>query len=256
MAPSHPPLEPLFPDEIEDDCQILFHGTSMKHDPEIRKIGLRQNDRSPSIAKSVRKVVAIYDTMNWQGEDGGGYAVLAPFSLNYDLRDEAQGSPIFFADNSQRSSLYASCDFAGGEKLRALRKSIADLRGFLGSPDKVEARRQQWLEHPVTGPPPPVDLDWLASQVEALRDIETAAQVPHKQFSGGVIYAVRILDTDRHHFHHSRSMGYHTHWNVPPDRIVAFTEVPREFERGLHRTNTKSLQRTRETLEFLHTPSS
>lgn len=119
----------VFPDEIEADPFVVFHGTSGFNAASIEATGFYFPSSALSREKFER-VSRIYEMIKWSGLHRGGYAVLKPFSMNHDFGEGAQ-SPIFFGDSSHQSLLYASRDFAGGEKLRALRISIGDLDDYL-----------------------------------------------------------------------------------------------------------------------------
>ena len=220
----------LFSEESEADMRIIFHGTGLGNASSIEDVGFRKSENSGEVRAAVSRVVEIYEMMDWRGADGGGFAVLKPFSLLHDLQDPEQGSPLFFANTSNSASLYASMDFAGGEKQRALRRSIRDLRRFADDPHEYEQRRQAFQCHPITGPPPPVDLDWLTEQLGMLKDIEAAADEPLKTYTGGIVYAVTVHEDDLPHYKYGGGMGIFTHWGVPASRIVAKASISAEFE--------------------------
>src|SRR5262249_20112779 len=105
----------LFPDSIEDDPWILFHGTGAFFEKKIETEGLCASQH-PVDRSGVQQVVSIYKRIRWAGS-GGGSAVLEPFSLNHDFKRPKK--PLFFAESSERASTFATRDFSGGEVARA-----------------------------------------------------------------------------------------------------------------------------------------
>src|ERR1700730_4493642 len=120
----------LFSDVIESDLWIMFHGTSGFNAKSIERDGFAF--RSDYVThEQIKRVTDLYETMKWVGESGGGYPVLKPFSLAHDYLGGGNGL-TFFAETSRRALLYATRDFAGGEKLRSLRIAFRDLEAYLG----------------------------------------------------------------------------------------------------------------------------
>lgn len=130
----------LFSDKIDTDPWIMFHGTSQFSSDSIERDGFKYTADLIS-RNQIQRVANIFETMKWAGEGGGGYPVLKPFSIDHDFRANEHGL-LFFAETSLRALLYASRDFAGGEKLRALRIAFSDLDSYLRQPEVRE--RHEW----------------------------------------------------------------------------------------------------------------
>lgn len=123
----------LFSDEIESDPWIMYHGTSGFNAESIECEGFQWSDKK-GLRKEIEGIVNIFEKMRWCGLDRSSLAVLKPFSLQHDFAG-TDASPIYFAETSKRALMYATRDFAGGEKLRAIRRSLDHLQQYLHSPD-------------------------------------------------------------------------------------------------------------------------
>lgn len=223
----------LFPDEIELDDWIMFHGTSAYNAEAIEREGF-DAARGAVSAAEIERVTRLYEAMKWHGADGGGYAVLKPFSLMHDFND-SERSILYFAETSMRALLYARRDFAGGEKLRALRRAIADLDAYLADPDLREQHRsasQIWESVPGFDEAPPVEVDaiWLRQQMRSLADIRRIADEAFQQHHQGVVYALRMSPEDVDQMHYHGAMGIETSARIPPSKVVAKALVPRGYE--------------------------
>ncbi len=223
-------FEGLFPDYVADCPEIIFHGTSQSNAEKIESNGVCGKENSSLLADAINQVVGLYDTINWAGTGTGGYEVLKGFSQGFDLEGGTSTGLSFFTPDLTYAMRYATDDFAGGEKARALRKAIADLHKFIDSPDEMEADRRVHFNDPVTGPPPPVDLVFLSLKLAQLKAIEELVNAPLLKFTEGIVYAILLIEEDLSHFEYSHAMGAFTKWTVPPDRIVASVSVPRGFE--------------------------
>src|SRR5690606_12883655 len=118
----------MFPEEIESDGWIIFHGTSGYNAEQIEQNGFKPYSSNVSV-DDIKHVVSIFEKMCWSGKDTGGYTILKSFSLNFDVQNP--NGNLFFAEKSIRALLFSTRDFSGGEKLRALRKAIKDLEKYL-----------------------------------------------------------------------------------------------------------------------------
>lgn len=211
----------LFPDEIAADLWIAFHGTSSAASAGIETMGWASH--RPSVTKTeVEAIDRIYAAMNWAGSDSGGLAVLRPFSLQHDFAGDE--SPTYFAEYDFRTLTFARPDFAGGEKVRAVRRSIADLERFLADAD---------LQTSHTGRSgTPVDLAWLRAQVDLLQPLRVACERTARGFAHGVVYAVRFEPADLSRVEFHTTMGIKVIGRVRPQQIVAKVEVPADFDAG------------------------
>jgi hypothetical protein len=180
--------------------------------------------------------------MRWAGDRGGGYAVLQPYSLNHDYQDRNK-SPLFFSETSARALLYATRDFAGGEKLRALRIAIGDLDAYLDQPD-MRNRHEEWMSARFreltqinaaqtmidAARPEKVDLHWLKREVAGLEDIRRLAEAAYLQYDYGVVYALRMTSDDLGTLSWNNTMGIQAIGQISPSKILEKAIVPRDYE--------------------------
>lgn len=230
----------LFSDEFEEDPWVIYHGTSATNSSSIERNGfIYQGER---LARDdVTGILKVFDAMKWSGADLDGHVVLASFTRD-DFSLNAK-SPIFFADNGVRSLLFATRDFAGGEKLRSVRRALDELNRYLSDAslradhmatqkstfDYLTAGRAAESEIELNRPRM-VDLDWLTEKVRSFRSLYILASLPLDTFAGGVVYAIRMKDSDLPSLSNHSTMGIKAWKPLPPDRIVCKMEIPHEFD--------------------------
>jgi hypothetical protein len=246
-------LHRLFSDEIDSDPWIMFHGTSGYNAESIERDGfVFRSDFIPH--EQIQRVANIYESMKWVGESGGGYPVLKPFSLDHDF---LRGGLLFFAETSLRALLYATRDFSGGEKLRALRIAFRDLDAYLGQED-VRQRHQERMHqnfrhlnrlnaHPSminAARPVDVDLDWLRKEIASLKDIRQLAELSYQRHDHGVVYALGMTPDTLEGLQWNSFMGIESTTPISPTKIVAKVVVPPEYEENLlFRTGEEYMRR-------------
>ncbi len=233
----------LFPDEIENDPWVVYHGTSNIFEPNIDEYGF-QWESSMATKEEVSNVVDIFTEMNWGGNDRGALAVLKPFSLEHDFA-LGNSKPIYFAESSYRAMLYATHDFAGGETARALRKCIYELETYLHDQNirdaDMEYKMMEYnqllsLNAKAGMRPAEIDLKWLESKVEKLSELKNRCANVHLQSEYGVVYAVKFTQKDideKSNFDYHASMGLKVFSRIPREKIVGKIYIPHSFERLL-----------------------
>jgi hypothetical protein len=219
----------LFSDDIDTDAWVMFHGTSGFNSETIERDGFKFPP--DLIARDeIQRVINIYEEMNWAGENSGGLPVLKPFSLGYDFSGEQRR--LFFAETSSRALLYATRDFAGGEKLRALRVAFCDLDLYRQKPDvreRHQVRMQSEFRRFGAAQPVVVDLGWLENEMVRLQDVRKRADIAHLNHRYGVVYALRMTTTDLAALGQG-TMGIETVTPIPVSRIVSKIIVPPDYQ--------------------------
>ena len=226
----------LFGNHFEEDPWVIFHGTSASCSGDIETNGF-QYPRNRLNASQVQQVTDVFHAMRWDGNHTGGYAVLKTFSMS-DFSGSAS-SPIFFTEKSTRALRYAAIEHAGGEKLRAVRWAIADLRLYLrdeGAREEHATRMAEIFDYLVKKNaesaeiefhrPPAVDLEWLDTQIGRLADLDRVARQPVEDFAGGIVYAVRMEPCDVETMEYDFAMGIKARSRVHPERIVGKMNIP------------------------------
>jgi len=228
----------LFPREIEDDPWIIYHGTSSLNEQAIDRDGFVWTSEGTS-RDDVRRVVEIFETMRWDGMDSSSMAILKPFSLQHDFNG-AETSPIYFAETSKRALLYATHDFAGGEKLRSIRQSYEQLKKYLTDP-QVRQQHMEYLQYeyddlenkgahmPAYPKPGEVDLEWLSNQLSDLEQTFSAAVAAYNQHQYGVVYAVKVNHQDTEQLKYHKTMGIKSFCCIKPSKIIAKAIIPSYF---------------------------
>ena len=172
------------------------------------------------------------------GHAPGGYAVLRPFCLDHDFRNPDE-SILFFAETSMRALLFATRDFAGGEKLRALRHAFKDLGLYLADQGVREQHRarmeKEFNELAALNAPPhiidpvrpvEVDLEWLKRELSDMSDILSLAEDVFHRHEYGVVYALHMSRDDVDYLHRNGCMGIETSTRIPTSKIVGKVIVP------------------------------
>jgi hypothetical protein len=156
----------------------------------------------------------------------------------------------FFAETSLRALLYATRDFAGGEKLRALRIAFRDLESYLVQPD-TRARHQEWMNknfrtltslnaHPLmldAARPVEVDLHWLRKEMASVETTRQFAESAYQGHDHGVVYAIRMTPDDLNGLSWNNSMGIEATTSIPFSKIVSKIVVPPDYEVNLFAGN-------------------
>jgi hypothetical protein len=247
----------LFDDDLEEDPWVIYHGTSVCNGESIEQQGFTYTANQITQV-DLERVKFIFNTMRWTGSDQGGFGVLSAFSST-DF-SESKTSPVFFAETSCRALLYSTREFAGGEKSRAVRRAIQDLLQYLAD-DRLRVAHAAELrvnhEYLVSKSaaaseielniPPTVDATWLSQQVESVQDLAAIALRTAEEYSGGIIYAVRINDLDLANLSYFGPMGIKSWSSIPPSRIVSKMTIPPDFTYDLTAIVT-DFERLRSTL--------
>lgn len=226
----------LFPDEIDTDEWVIFHGTSGFNSKSIERNGFDPMGVVVSFDQ-IRRVVALFKRLNWSGDDQGGYPVLSAFSLNHDFQDSDRNL-LYFAETSMRALLYATRNFSGGEKLRSLRRAFGDLHSYLNDPNVREQHRKlleaSYNEMHLMGfdapLPEEVDLVSLREDLADLSDVRRIADDALLRHDHGVVYAIRILQDDVKNLRLNPAMGIEATARIFPERIVGKVIVPAVYE--------------------------
>ena len=148
------------------------------------------------------------------------------------MRD-SNAIPFYLAESDQRAALFGTADFAGGEKLRAVRHAISDLEEFLASHELQLKHTKRLSELKEAGYQPhlvqPPDFDWITKELKGLEGLKLAANSAAAEYSHGLVYAVQIEESDLPHLKRS-CMGIECTKSLPPSRIVGKVHSPTSIE--------------------------
>ena len=231
----------FFTDGLDEDEWVVFHGTSGFNAESIERDGFDSVSGKALLAEILR-VMTVFKKMRWLGQDGGGYPVLKAFSYGYDFHASGR-SPLFFAETSMRALLYSTRDFAGGEKLRAIRRAMHDLEAYLND----FALRQQHLDLMQAEfdclsannaseadlelkRPAMVDQAWLKQELEVLSEIRRSADDAFVRHNHGLVYALRMTSDDVASLRWNPAMGVEANALVSPSKIIGKVVVPQDYE--------------------------
>ncbi|WP_210546581.1 hypothetical protein [Rhodoferax sp. PAMC 29310] len=229
----------LFSDKFEEDPWIVFHGTSCENGNAIERQGLSY-DRNNFTKEDLRSIVDVFNVMNWSGGDTGGFAVLASFSES-DFAD-SESSPTFLTEISTRALLYATREFAGGEKLRSVRRALVDLSRYV-TDDSIRGEHMSQMQvefnylrsmnsHPdqiERSRPKTVDLCWLSKRLSELQPVQKKAALALDSQQGGIVFALKLHESDLLAMTYDSAMGIKARAPISPDRIVSKVNIPTDF---------------------------
>lgn len=231
----------LFPDEIEENPWVMYHGTSGFNVSSIERDGF--NTQSSAISReSIQRVADIFLQMKWFGTTTGGFGTLKAFSLGHDLAQSEKG-PTFFAEASLRALLFATREFAGGEKMYALRQAFYDLKAYLNDP---ALRTEHWEKmcrtyeglrignaHPSElskAAPVNVDLDWLERQLIDNQHAFKLAEDAFERHECGVVFALKMEPEDVESLTWHQPMGIKAERSVKSCRVIGRVDVPANLD--------------------------
>lgn len=192
-----------FPVEWLANPTILYHGTSNYFEKDIDTKGLSLTDISVK-KNAAKKIREIYDNdlvgiIDFNAP--GGLDILRYFEREIDVHN---CRPISLAYHPSRCHLYASEEFAGGEFVRTVIKSIIYLQNLCTDGDALRewesAMLLEWEEeysmlrrkHPVM---PMINTVQLVEKLKSLQAIFDDFLKIRNSYKYGLIYAVDLSET-------------------------------------------------------------
>jgi hypothetical protein len=228
-----------FPPAIAQDPYVLYHGTSSIHEAEIDRDGLRPSH--PQFQREeVAAVARLFQLLSWRGRSAASRAVLEPFSLQHDFSED-KGRAVHFGEGVLCAIQYSAARNAGGEVANALRCSFDDLWAY-ATDESIRADHRVHIAecvsrlgslnaHPDSYPQPPsIGVEQLVSELGRLEPLRRSARSCERDFTHGVVYAVRFSVDDLPLLEHDSFMGTRCYGPIPPHRLLAKMHVPRAYE--------------------------
>jgi hypothetical protein len=213
-----------FPAEIESDPWIVYHGTSSTAENFIDQHGFRCG--STDLNEAALLCLTIMETTDfWEGPFGA----LKAYSLP---RIRGAGTPPFFcALYPQRTGLYTTKRFAGGETAYALRGVIPELvRVCLDTPEffakRFEDDRAKCISKAkkfllMNRKVLQVNASWLNEKASKLQSFLPGLLDLETRHAYGVVYALRVNPEDVPAMSYRWSDGLRIYDVLPRSRCVA-----------------------------------
>ena len=211
----------MFSAEILNDPNVLFHGTSLESAQLIASEGLAWRPDSYD-ADEICKILAVFEAIDWCGEDRNGWLALSAFSSKFDFRD-GPSKPVFLAEGDHRARMYAQKDFAGGESASGIRRALGDLR-LLSVDLGAYARYREWLLRSRSQIVPPTQSE-IAMLLEQFCDLEYRCNAHWTRFTAGAVIALRIEDEDLDSMEYHGMHGVLCYQRLLPERIIGIDSV-------------------------------
>lgn len=230
----------LFPDDIEDDPWVLFHGTSSSFAPRIEAEGLRRGQETVG-RTTIEHIVNIFERLSMNPDDVGfgAYNVLKQYAgFDYGVTKGEPGlSPLYLAASSGKAATYASDDFLGGEKLRGVRKSLEVLDRVLHDEEGTSTYREYFGVPSYTFGEPDFAtadeaLNWLRVEWDRLAAVREAVAQQRRADLCGVVYALQVPPADVSGFSIHRFMGIIVERDIPLEWLIGVVRIPRDQDVG------------------------
>ncbi len=177
----------FFPDGMDNDPELCFHGTSSTREELIDREGLQPNAGGVT-HEQARNLVECFDLLGWRGAVGP----LRSFTLN-DFK-KGDRSPLFLSSLPSQVFYFSMLSSAGGEKLSSCRKAIAALRRFLNDANFRDSERtnaENWSRPEAASTMSDALLEEIRAKLSHFTNLERAAQDEFDRYRYAVIYAIR-----------------------------------------------------------------
>ncbi len=228
------PADDIFPDGLDWDETLVFHGTSSTREAAIDRDGLRPHAAGVSAA-SIRVIVECAKSLRWYGKASAGLGVLQAFTLRNDFRD-GDASPLYLSERVTQAIGFAGRSYAGGEKVSAFLRGYEDLEKLVfDEPFRraAIADREQWHGE---SPPPDLSAEDVARVRTCLAATNEAAEFARRERCGyrhAVVYAIRAPVEVRASWEDCRGMGLRVIDPIPTEWFVAKLRVlpPKPLQR-------------------------
>jgi len=218
----HEPGDDLFPNGIDEDETLLFHGTPSTREEAIDREGLHPSASGVALAE-VRSLIGCFDLLGWSGTSTSGCPVLRAFTIRNDFRD-GEDSPLYLSDRPSQAIYFGIRSAAGGEKLSACRWAIGDLRRMLNDVSFRETQQKNPAQWTPPGAASEVSSERLAEvtvKLSKLAHLERAAHDEFDRWRYTVIYALRPPTEIRATWEDCKGMGIRVFDSIPPSWFVA-----------------------------------
>ena len=216
----------MFTEEIHDDADVFFHGTSGEFHDLICSEGIVGLGNGLVTKKRVHSVVEFYSEIGWEG-----YAphhpvrVLSSFTrLDFKERDVKQ---VYLSKEAHTSLKYSFKSVAGGETVSAIRDCAGELLQLANEPEDLA----------VLG----VEASLINSFLNDNEDIFDFAIGLTENYPFGCVYAISYRGLKHPE---SKTGSYYVDSEVLPSQIIAYCKIPTGIEEKLvHASNPLVISR-------------
>lgn len=207
----------LFPEGLDDDPTLLFHGTSSTREKSIDRDGLKPNAAGVSPSR-VLVLLECFKALRWHGTSPAGAAVLSAWTLKNDFRD-GDTSPLYLADHPSQAVYFSTRGVCGGEKVSSFLRAFEDLERLVTDPvfraASVSAS-DQWYDDGAGRALSNEALERVRHQMLSLADIAERARRERDEYRYAVVYAIRPPPSIRATWEDCKGMGIRVPHVIPP----------------------------------------
>jgi hypothetical protein len=234
-----PMCQNKLPVELKLNDNLLFHGSSNISE---QALDLGQTINYSFIKKgAIKALINVYDTINWKGTHGGGYAVLNSFSNTDWTVDGKRG--FFLGESLERCKLYASKDFAGGELIRSVWYSLSELNEYIMNESlRQDHENQMTRDFRYTRKNYDVNLEKLRVEVAGFDKLFNEVTDLRNSYQYGLIYCYEIKQEDYSLLKHRGGMGIMAAELFPEKRVVAKVIITDPLGSGYVRDNIERIE--------------
>jgi hypothetical protein len=216
------PADDVFPDGLDWDDSLVFHGTSSTREAVIDREGLKP-DAAGVPAWCIRAIDECFRLLRWRGATVTGWGVIEAYTLRNDFRD-GDRSPLYLSDRASQALSFAGFGNAGGEKLSVFLDAFEDLVNLVSDKEFHRAAftdNEQWDEGL---PPTELSLEQLSRVEACITAVQDAAAFARRERDGyrhAVVYAIRPPAHIRASWEDCRGMGLRVTAPIPSEWFVA-----------------------------------
>ena len=212
----------MFTEEIHDDADVFFHGTSGEFHDLICSEGIVGLGNGLVTKKRVQSVVEFYSEIGWEGYAPFPIGTLSSFTrLDFKDRDVKQ---VYLSKEAHTSLKYSFKSVAGGETVTAIRDCAGELLQLANEPEDLD----------VLG----VGANLINSFLNDNEDIFDFAIGLSENYPFGCVYAISYRGSKHPE---SKAGSTYVDSEVLPSQIIAYCKIPIGIDEELVRTSNPLL---------------
>ena len=201
----------MFTEEIHDNANVFFHGTSGEYHHAICSAGLLGLGTGLVTKIRVQRIVDFYSEIGW-----GGYAPYPNVTLSSFTKLDFKDSDIkkvYLSDEAHNSLKYALKSVAGGETVEAIRGCAEELVMLAKRPDDLDNLG--------------IEAQLVNSFLKDNEDIFDFAISSRENYPFGCVYAILYGELEHPE---KRPDSTYVDNEILPRQIIAYCKIPIEID--------------------------
>ena len=201
----------MFTEEIHNNANVFFHGTSGEYHEKICSEGLIGLGNELVTKIRVQRIIDFYNEIGWSGYSVGGIGTLSSFT-KLDFKDN-NVKKVYLSNDANTSLKYALRSVAGGETVEAIRECAEDLVLLTKRPEELDDLG--------------IEAQLVNSFLKDNDDIFDFAISSLENYPFGCVYAVLYNESEHPE---KRRGGTHVDNEILPSQIIAYCKIPIEID--------------------------